>query len=42
MSTTDPKAQPALATGQQRSPERCTACGRVINPFTAECGGCSD
>ena len=39
-----PKTQPkAKATPkQQRGPERCTACGRVINPFTAECGGCSD
>ncbi len=23
-------------------PEKCTACGRPINPFTAECSGCSD
>jgi hypothetical protein len=23
-------------------PELCTSCNRPINPFTSECGGCSD
>lgn len=36
------KTQPALAAPSRQRPERCTACGRPINPFTAECAGCSD
>lgn len=28
---------------RQRPPfERCTACGKPINPATGECAGCSD
>lgn len=23
-------------------PQRCTACGKPINPMTGECAGCSD